>query len=264
MQENFITYKTKNIFYRKHGIGKPVMLVHGFGEDGTIWNNQIAFLQKDYLLLVPDLPGSGKSEMLTENNITIADYASVIKAILAAENITQCSMLGHSLGGYITLAFAKEYPSMLNSFGLVHSSAFADNETKIETRKKAIEFILTNGSKAFLKTSTPNLFYDKAKNFLEIEQLIEVGNNFNPNALVQYYHAMISRKVITDVLKTFAKPILFIIGQHDQAVPFADSMQQTYLSSYAYIHILRSSAHMGMLEEAEKTNTILASFLQSI
>lgn len=264
MQENFITYKTKNIFYQKHGSGKPVMFVHGFGEDFTIWNNQIAFLQKDYLLIIPDLPGIGQSEMLTENNITIADYAEVLKAILAAENITKCSMLGHSMGGYIALAFAEKFPTAINSLGLVHSSAYADSEAKITTRKKAIEFILTNGSQAFLKTSTPNLFYDKEKNFLEIENLIASGNNFNSNTLVQYYNAMISRKDTTQLLKTLSKPILFIIGQYDQAIPFADSMQQTYLPSYAYIHILRSSAHMGMLEEAEKTNTILATFLQSI
>jgi pimeloyl-ACP methyl ester carboxylesterase len=264
LQENFITYKTKNIFYRQYGSGKPVMLVHGFGEDGTIWNNQITYLQDNYLLLVPDLPGSGKSEMLTENNISITDYADVLKAILAAEKITQCSMLGHSMGGYIALAFAEKYPQALNALGLLHSTAYADTDLKIATRKKAIEFIQANGSHTFLKTSTPNLFWDKEKNKDAIDNLIAEGENFSQAALVQYYYAMISRKDTTAVLKTFAKPILFIIGQYDEAVPFADSMQQTYLPSYAFIQIMRSSAHMGMLEEADKTNKILASFLQSI
>jgi pimeloyl-ACP methyl ester carboxylesterase len=261
LQENFIKYKTKNIFYRKYGSGKPVMFVHGFGEDGTIWTNQIAALQNHYLLLIPDLPGSGKSEMLTENNISIADYAAVLQAILAQEKITQCCMLGHSMGGYIALAFAEKYPNLLNSLGLLHSSAYADTELKITTRKKAIEFIQTNGSQAFLKTSTPNLFWDKEKNKDALENLVVAGNNFTPNALVQYYNAMISRKDTTAVLKTFTQPILFIIGQYDEAVPFTDSMQQTYAPSYAYIHILRSSAHMGMLEEADKSNNALKKFL---
>jgi pimeloyl-ACP methyl ester carboxylesterase len=264
MQENTLIYNNKNIFYRKYGSGKPVMLVHGFGEDGTIWDNQIEALQNKYLLLVPDLPGSGKSEMFTENNIAITDYAKVLLAILAEEKITQCSMLGHSMGGYIALAFAKKYPDLLNSLGLVHSTAYADTEVKIASRKKAIEFIQANGSQAFLKTSTPNLFWDKEKNKAVIESLIAEGNNFPQAALVQYYNAMISRKDTTAVLKTFTKPILFIIGQYDQAVPFTDSMQQTYAPSYAYIHILRSSAHMGMLEEKDKTNKIISSFLQSI
>ena len=264
MQENSITYKTKNIFYKKYGSGKPVMLVHGFGEDGAIWNNQIGALQNDYLLLIPDLPGSGNSEILDGNNISISDYAAALKAILTEENITQCCMIGHSMGGYITLAFAEKYPALLNSIGFVHSSAYADTEIKIATRKKAIEFIKANGSQAFLKTSTPNLFYDKEKHKTFIENLIAAGNNFNPKALVQYYNAMINRNDTTTVLKTFTKPILFVIGQHDLAVPFADSMQQTYLPSYAYIHILRSTAHMGMQEEIENINLILASFLQSI
>jgi pimeloyl-ACP methyl ester carboxylesterase len=264
MQEKYVIYKTKNIFYRKYGSGKPVMLVHGFGEDGNIWSNQIAFLQNNFLLLVPDLPGSGKSEMLTENNIAITDYAEVLLAILTEEKITQCCIIGHSMGGYIALAFAKKYPDFLNALGLVHSTAYADTEIKITTRKKAIEFIQANGSQAFLKTSTPNLFWDKEKNKEAIENLIAEGNNFSQAALVQYYHAMINREETTEVLKTFTKPILFIIGQYDDAVPFADSMQQTYLPSYAYIHILRNAAHMGILEEKEKTNNILADFLESI
>jgi pimeloyl-ACP methyl ester carboxylesterase len=225
--------------------------------------DQITFLQNNFLLIIPDLPGSGKSEILTESNVVIADYVEVLKAILDGEKITECSMLGHSMGGYISLAFAKKYPTALNSLGLIHSTAYADSEIKITTRLKAIEFIKENGSQAFLKTSTPNLFLDKEKNKVTIENLIN-SSNFTPNALVQYYKAMISRNDTTDVLKTFEKPILFIIGKYDQAIPFTDSIEQTFLPSYAYIHILKASAHMGMLEETKKTNHILKSFLASI
>lgn len=117
-----------------------MVLLHGFGEDSQIWNTQVSFLQEHCQLLVPDLPGSGKSLLLTNKNnasnvVSIEDYADVIAALLAAEKITSSIMLGHSMGGYITLAFAEKYPDKLQSFGLVHSTAFADNEEKSHARQ---------------------------------------------------------------------------------------------------------------------------------
>ncbi len=259
-----ISYNDSKIHYNIQGEGKPIMLIHGFGEDGKIWENQIEFLRKDYLIIVPDLPGSGKSEILLGENILIDDYAEVIKAILKEEQISKCAMLGHSMGGYIILSFVEKYPQLSNSFGLIHSTAYADSEAKKETRQKAIDFIIQNGSKAFLKTSIPGLFFDNKKSNIDIEKLIQNGSNFKPNSLVQYYKAMIVRPDKTSVLTSFAKPVLFIIGQHDQAIPLTDILQQTYLPSHAYIYILRKSAHMGLLEEKERVNEILAQFLHSI
>jgi pimeloyl-ACP methyl ester carboxylesterase len=257
-----IIYEKANINYSIYGIGKAVVLIHGFAEDSSIWNAQIEFLQNDFLLIVPDIPGSGKSDLIQKQHVQISDYAEIIKYILDQEKITTCTMLGHSMGGYITLAFAEKYSERLTALGLIHSSAYADDEAKIETRKKAITFIQQNGSQAFLKTAIPNLFYDVEKSKKDIAILIEKGNNFSPQALIQYYEAMIGRPDRTNVLKTFSKPILFIIGEHDKAVQFAHSLQQTHLPSIAYIHILRNSAHMSMREETENVNKTLAGFLQ--
>ena len=90
-----------------------------------------------------------------------------------------------------------------------------------------------------------------------MEQQIEKSKSFTDEAIIQYYQAMINRPDRTHVLKNFSNPILFIIGQHDKAVPFQQSMQQCYLPNQSHIHILRNSAHMGMLEEAEKVNYTL-------
>ena len=96
----------------------------------------------------------------------------------------------------------------------------------------------------------------------EINALVEKGKNFTPEALIQYYQAMIARHDKTEVLKNFLRPILFIIGVNDNAVPFAQSMKQSYLPDQSYIHILRSSAHMGMWEETGQVNTALSEFLR--
>jgi len=260
MESKTITYQSSKIFYRTIGNGKPVVLIHGFAEDGNIWKNQIEFLKNHFYLIIPDLPGSGKSTVISRQSaVGIEDYAEVIKAVLDKEEITQCAMAGHSMGGYITLAFAEKYPAMLTSLGLVHSSAFADSKEKKSNRLKSIEFVKKNGAYEFLKAVIIDLFTEKwvSENAAIVETQVEKSKDFTDEAIIQYYQVMINRPDRTQVLKSFSKPILFIIGRHDKAVPFEQSMQQCYLPDQSHIHILRNSAHMGMLEEAEKTNNAL-------
>jgi pimeloyl-ACP methyl ester carboxylesterase len=268
-----ISYQNATIFYRITGTGKPVVLVHGFGEDGDIWEKQIDFLKAHFTLIIPDLPGSGKSELIAD--MSIEGMADVIKKIISVElsnflpnqlGTEGATIIGHSMGGYIALAISEKYPQLLNKLGLFHSSAFADSEEKKAARKKSIDFIQTNGAYEFLKTAIPGLFFlghDGSKpSDPYIDALVEKSRNFTPEALVKYYQAMIARPDRTAVLKNFLHPILFILGEHDQAVPFAQGLQQSYLPNLSYINILRNSAHMGMLEEADKANAALLQFLQ--
>ncbi len=260
-----ISFQNKKIYYRIYGQGKTVVLLHGFGEDSSIWQPQINFLQNHFRLIVPDLPGSGQSELVP--NADIETYAEIIKDICDLEfHLAEGTIIGHSMGGYITLAFAEKYPQYFNGFGLFHSSAFADSEEKKLARKKAIEFIKENGAGTFLKTSIPGLFTKEyaAKQPEKMEELIEKGNDFTAAALIQYYEAMITRPDRTAVLTNFNKPILFIIGEQDTAVPLQSSLQQCYLPAQSYIHILASSAHIGMWEEEDKANKILLNFLSGI
>lgn len=262
-----IQFQNKKIFYRTEGKGKPVILLHGFAEDGNVWNKQIATLKEKYQFIIPDLPGSGLSQLM-EGECTIEDYAEVIKAI--AEEVIfkkkkemKFSLIGHSMGGYITLAFAEKYAEFLTSFGLFHSSAFADSEEKIAIRKKGVSFIKKNGTEVFLKTSIPNLFSEKTQKERPelIEQLFNIAKNISPEALIQYYEAMILRPDRTDVLRSFEKPVLFIIGKNDKAVPLQSSLEQCHLPSISSVNILQHSAHMGMWEEEELSNKYLNEFL---
>lgn len=266
-----INFKNKRIFYRAEGKGKAVILLHGFGEDGNIWEPQFETLKKDHFVIVPDLPGSGQSQML-EGPCSLTDYAEVIKVIAEKEIVSRkkkshqsFALIGHSMGGYITLAFAKKYPDLLNSFGLFHSSAFADNEEKIATRKKGIEFIKKNGAEAFLKTSVPDLFAKRTReeNPALIEKLLHIAYKISGEALIQYYETMIERPDTADVLASFSKPVLFIIGKQDPVIPLQASLQQCHIPSFSSIHILQNSAHVGMWEEESMSNIYLTNFLNA-
>ena len=268
MQKRF-QYQSANISYQMIGTGQPLVLLHGFGEDSRIWQKQIEFLQTVFLLIIPDLPGSGNSDILHANSsvlqepIQISDYTDCIYALLQEENILQCTLLGHSMGGYITLSFAEKYPESLHAFGLIHSTAYADSEEKKKTREKGIDFISTHGSFAFLKTSIPNLF---SAGFREnqpekINAFIESGSYFTKESLCQYYMAMKLRSDKTSVLKDNPLPVLFVTGTEDMAAPMPDILEQAKLPVKSYIHVLSGVGHMSMMEAPELLNRFIIRFM---
>lgn len=263
MQELEITLEGKRFFYRETGEGPAVVLVHGFGEDGTVWSQQYDALPQ-YRVLIPDLPGSGRSGEVAD--MSIKGLSATLHAWLLKLGVERCTMIGHSMGGYITLAFAEQYPQALNAFGLFHSTAYGDTEEKKATRRKGIEFIKKNGAFEFLKTSIPTLYSDVTKKHQPklIEQQIEASHDFSATALVRYYEAMMARPDRVHVLKASALPVLFLLGREDAAIPLKDGLEQCYLPDQSFTSILENSGHMGMREEVEKSNKQLLEFLAQL
>ncbi len=264
-------YKALSISYTKQGIGNAVVLLHGFGEDSGIWAEQVNALQQHYTVITIDLPGSGTSTInnateIIDNLSTIEFYAECVHALLDSLAVKKCAMFGHSMGGYITLAFAEKYQTMLDCFGLVHSTAYADSDEKKINRQRGIDLMAQYGSYAFLKTTIPNLFSSafKIAQPKVIEALINAGKNFEVIALQNYYRAMMNRLDRTAVLKSSKLPILFIIGTNDVAISINDSLQQTHMPQTAYIHIIENGAHMSMIEYPNKITHFLWQFLSNI
>ena len=267
------------IHYNIYGEGIPVVLLHGFGEDSSIWDQQIAALQDHCRLIIPDLPGTGNSlwpivngewsmvnqEQPTNSPLTpsIDDLANSIYHLLLQENISSCYLLGHSMGGYITLAFAEKYASLLKGFGLIHSTAFADNEEKKKNRLRGIELMQQYGGYSFLKTTIPNLFGAKFKAAYpdQVELLIAQSSSFSTSSLQAYSYAMMNRPDRTSVLRGNPLPVLFVMGTEDVAAPLNDVLQQTHLPLISYIHILDGIGHMGMWESTERLNEFLIAFI---
>ena len=266
MTEHYFLYNGNTVHYKKFGKNFPVIvLLHGFAEDGNVWKYQVEFLQKYFSILVPDLPGSGKSEMIKEA-VSMDDFAEIIFQLLRSENINNCIMAGHSMGGYIALSFAKKYPVMLKAFALVHSTAFADSVEKKEARKKGIALMEQYGSYSFIKSTTPNLFsaFFKKNNAHEIEALIEKGKEFKVEALQQYYRAMMNREDRSNILISARFPVFFVTGKNDAAIMLNDSLKQMHLPSVSYIHILENAGHMGFWEEFENVNHAILNFVNDM
>lgn len=268
MQKIF-TNQEIQISYLDNGAGDIVVLIHGFGEDGRIWQQQAQYLSQYFRVIVPDIPGSGGSSLLNKTIVSIEDYASCIHQLI--ENIfpnknTKITLLGHSMGGYITLSYAKLFPQKLNGFGLIHSTAFADSEEKKQIRLRGIETIKQYGTYSFLKTTIPNLFATESKQKFpqQVDELIKQSKQFTEAALEQYYLAMMNRTDTTDVLKQAQVPVLFVMGTEDIAAPLKDVLQQCYLPQQSHINILENVGHMGMMEVTEKLNKSIKNFVDLV
>jgi pimeloyl-ACP methyl ester carboxylesterase len=263
MQKKLL-YKGEPLVYEIRGAGLPVMLVHGFTEDRRIWDPLLKGMEEKYRWILPDLPGSGESA-LNKTFSTLRDFGDALNAILEAEKINEIILIGHSMGGYISLAFAEKHPEKIRGLGLFHSSSYPDSEEKKESRNKNIRFIQKNDPSLFVEQAIPGLFSEsfKAAHPEEIRKLIDRYANFSRESLVLYLEAMKNRPATTGVLNSISKPVLFIMGEEDKAVPIKDSLEQCHLPGISYIHILAHTAHMGMIENTFLCNSFIDQFLSA-
>ena len=251
-----------NLHYRKTGSGPAVVLIHGFPEDGSLWEHIYPALAGLYTVLVPDIPGSGES-LLGDENVTIEELAGSIEAILAHENISEAVIVGHSMGGYITLAFAEKRRAWLRGISLVHSTATADTEEKKKTRQKAIELIRKGGKEPFVKGMVPNLFSDTFKELHPdiIEKQVERGMKLEDSSMIAFYNAMINRHDRTSILKDTSIPVQWIIGKEDTVVPVNIALQQARMAKVNFLSLYSYCGHMSMLEQPEKLASDLKDFI---
>jgi pimeloyl-ACP methyl ester carboxylesterase len=193
-------------------------------------------------------------------------FADLVRAVLDHEQIRHCCMIGHSMGGYVTLAFAEAYPACLAGFGLFHSTAFPDNADKQQARLRGISFMRENGAAPFLRQSIPNLFTDqfKQEHPEEVSALVQRGASFEHQALIAYYEAMLKRPDRTAVLASGEVPVLIIAGALDNAVPLRESVAQAALAKTTVFHTLEGAAHMGMWEAAAAANLHLSEYLSFV
>lgn len=251
--------------YNELGAGMPVILIHGFCETKAIWDDYAPTLALNYKVISIDLPGFGESE-LTTASCSIEYMAEEVAQLLHSLKISHCVMIGHSLGGYVTLAFAEKYPSMLLGMGMFHSTAYADKPEKQENRNKTMAYIKKFGVPEFINPFVPALFFHTSRKRLEaeIKKTIEIGLQTKLETILAVTVAMRDRIDRTHVLENLDIPVLYIIGKQDSAVPFELSMAQTEIPKHCIIQLLNHTGHMGMFERKKETLQMIDGFCKMV
>lgn len=234
---------------QSRGNGKPLVLLHGFCENSTCFNALVPLLEKNYLVITPDLPGVGQSSYI--ENLSMEKMADEVQHTLVHMGIRDAVMLGHSMGGYVTLAYAKKYSHNLKGFGLLHSTANPDTDVRKIKREQALGVVSEKGHEFYIRQFIPPLFAPSFQNKETIDGLIEQGLHTSRNAIMSQIVAMRDRPSGRAFLEETDLPVLFLAGVQDSIIPFKDIIEQAASVKQGCIETLQHSAHMGMIEEPE-------------
>lgn len=223
--------------YKTEGKGQEnLVLLHGFMENLSIWDDMIPYLSDQFTIIKIDLPGFGESKAIAEIQ-TMELMAEEVKKVTDTLGLDHFHLLGHSMGGYIALAFAEKYPKLLKSITLFFSTYFADDEAKKEIRRKGLRIIKEN-LRGFVNAGVPNLFSPNEIDVLEAKITLakETAYSSSVEGVLAAQKGMIERPDRSQVLKDFEGRILVLAGKHDSAVNSAQTLKnlpdQTNIKSY--------------------------------
>lgn len=248
------------IFHRESGSGPALVLIHGFCETSSIWDDFVPRLSSRFRVICPDLPGFGMSKMLPAP-FSISDVGDEMMKWLQSNAISKPVVIGHSLGGYVTLAMANRGEVPFAGIGLFHSTALPDTDEKKANRNKVIEFVNKNGVKPYIDTFVPSLFHDKQSP--HIEPVNALLSKTDPEALTAYVASMRDRPDQSVLLARYPRPVLMIAGTNDDLIPLESIQKQAKSLQKGTLAVLRETGHMGMMESADKSAHEVAKFALS-
>jgi pimeloyl-ACP methyl ester carboxylesterase len=260
-----IIIKGKKINYSDTGQGSTVVLVHGYLETSEIWESFAKRLSEHFRVITIDLPGHGDSE-LPDNADSLEFIASVIKDLIDSLRSGKVYLAGHSLGGYITLAFLDLYPEKLNGYCLFHSQPLPDTPESREKREKEIKLVSEGKKDSFISDNIKRLFaefnLDKLKE--AVKRSINIASNVSSEGIITVLNAMKSRPSRVKVMETGNVPGLWILGRYDNLIPCDTVQQKVSLPANLKVTILENSGHMGFIEEEDLSVRVFKEFVEKL
>ena len=248
-------YHNTPIHYHKQGTGPVIVMLHGFLESSSMWQKIAAVLAKENTTLMIDLPGFGQSGML-EKTHTMENMAIMACELLAFENFQSATLLGHSMGGYVALAFGELFPEKIEKLILLNSSPSPDSISRKENRNRALTIINKNKA-AFITMAIGNLFTveEKSRHTLAIKGLKNEALHHSVNGITAAIKAMRDRKDRTTILKNLPCEKHIIAGRLDLIIPLKDIVplsKQTKTTLHA-----TDSGHMSWLTNGQEVIALL-------
>jgi pimeloyl-ACP methyl ester carboxylesterase len=248
------------LFYKwlpyKGSIENPLVLIHGFLESHTIWYHlPLSDLNRPILLV--DVPGSGKSNLRDDNHPSISYFAQEINQLLENYKITNCQIVGHSMGGYIGLELLKNSDKM-QKLVLLNSNFWADSDQKKKDRTRVAD-ILLKSKNLFVSEAIPNLFVSPEKHSKIVTYLIEEAKAGTAEWYAYASLAMRERPDFTSFLKEHPEKVEIIQGDQDALIPLA-AMEEN-CKDWKEFYIVENSGHMSLFEQPEEVIGLLQKVL---
>jgi pimeloyl-ACP methyl ester carboxylesterase len=256
----YLAIEGHRLHYCIEGNGPVIVLLHGFLESLEIWDEFASVLSKEFSIVRIDFPGHGKSDNFSDVH-TMEFMASCVKAVLDHRNICNCLLVGHSMGGYVSLAFAENYPQFAKGIILFHSQAAPDSAEALENRVRTINIVKKNRS-GFIRQFIPDLFdlRNISKFSGQIKDLVHIASEVNDIGIIAALQGMKERYGWTELLSVSDLPFLFIIGKQDSRILPKLVMDQALIPKHSEVLLLENVGHMGFIEAPHKTLQTLRYF----
>ncbi len=259
---NQILYKNTKISFSDTGKGDAIVLLHGFLENQTMWQDLTPEFIKKHRVITMDLLGHGESGCLGYVH-SMEENAAALRAVLSELRIRKAIFVGHSMGGYVALAFAELYPATVKGLVLQNSTSKADSEERKANRDRAIKAVKKEYT-TFVRLSIANLFSEenREKMIAEIEKVKLEALKTPLQGIIASLEGMKIRKDREDLLSTATFPMLLILGKKDGVLNYEDNLKQ--IENTAVKLVTFPDGHMSHIENREELKDVLLGFFKSI
>lgn len=253
-------YKGCKVSFESVGKGSAVVLLHGFLENKKMWDEISKTLSKNHKIITLDLLGHGNTDNKSYIH-SMEEQAQMVKFVLDFLKLRRYFLIGHSMGGYVALAFAQLYPKNVKGISLMNSTAFPDSEEKKQNRDRGIEAVKKNRT-LFVKTAIPLLFSKKNKTLFksEIQEVIQQALQTNTQGIIAALEGMKIRNDFSNLYKSALFPIQLIIGKQDPALNYLSLLKQVENTNTEVIEFL--GGHMSHIENKTALIKVFKSFLK--
>lgn len=264
-QHRTLTFEGRTLHYRDEGREHPhtLVLLHGFLQNLDVWSTYVLNYMRHLRIITIDLPGHGLSDTYSDC-CTVEFMARCVKAVLDDAGVDQCVMVGHSMGGYVALAFADQHPYALRGLGLINSHAMADDEEHRHYREEVCDMVRDNKS-AYILKFVPTLFDDSKRRALsqDIKDLQDQCLETSVEAIIAAQRGMAQRPSRIGVLQSLEVPILFVYGKNDNHIAPEIALTQALLPRHSELLLLADVGHMAFMEERDYVRPRLHNFVDT-
>jgi 3-oxoadipate enol-lactonase len=250
--------------YTDTGLGSPVVLIHGYPFNRSLWSEQVIALSNSYRVIAPDLRGFGETEV-TAGSATMNQMAQDVAELMDQLQIPRAVIGGLSMGGYVALAFYKQFPSRVRALILADTRAQADTEEAKQTRAQQAEKALSEGMAGIADAMLPKLLTpDTVSKRPDIVMHVrDMMLKTKPEGAAAALRGMAEREDQTPLLSQISAPTLILVGAEDAITPVADSEKMHHAIPNARLVVLENAGHVSNLERTEQFNDAMLEFLRA-
>lgn len=263
--ERSVEYQGVKVHYSVEGSGRALLFLHGYLESSAIWQGFAERFTDRYRVILLDIPGHGASGILGPVH-EMEEMARVAGAVLDAEQISEVVVLGHSMGGYVTMEFVHLFPERTAGYCLFHSTCFADNEEKKKNRDREISLVMCGKKMQIIRTNIPKGFADgnaeRLASWVARAKQIAAGNS--DEGIIALLQGMKNRRDHSGLMRTHQPLPLIIWGKKDNYIGEEVFHKLRSIVPEASVVILNESGHMGFIEEPERAFQGITMYLDSL